>query len=92
MKIDRGGQEYVRYPITGAPVSPGPVEITFDDEVTWMPMLWSSDFKTASVLVSGPNVAVPSGVVLALGVHRAKLRLTDTPEIVIRSAGSVTIG
>jgi len=50
-------------------------------------MVWASDKSYASVLVSGPDVSNPTGVVLKVGRNVPAVRMSDTPEVVIRSTG-----
>ena len=86
MKIDRRGQEYATFAVTGAPSGAATLEVSFDGG-PWSPMVWAADKTSASVLVSGPDVPTPAGVVLRAGRNVPVVRLTDTPEVVIRSTG-----
>ena len=87
MKIDRRGQEYARFPVTGAPGDAGVLEASFDDGGTWWPMVWNADETAVTLLVAGPDMPNPDGVVLRLGRNVPLVRLTDYPETVIRSTG-----
>jgi len=87
MRIDRRGQEYARFPATGAPASAGTLEVSFDDGATWHPMTWNQAETAVTLLVSGPDMPNPAGVVLKVGRNQPLIRLTDTPEVVIRSTG-----
>lgn len=87
MKLDRRGQEYATFPVTGAPATDTPLEVSFDDGATWAPMVWNADETAVKVLVSGPDMPSPAGVVLARGRNVPTVRLVDTPETVIRSTG-----
>jgi len=86
VKLNRAGQEYARFPATGAPSDAAPLEVSFDGG-PWSPMVWASDKSYASVLVSGPDVSNPTGVVLKVGRNVPAVRMSDTPEVVIRSTG-----
>ena len=50
-------------------------------------MDWNADETAVKVLVSGPDMPSPAGVVLTLGRNVPLVRLVDTPETVIRSTG-----
>jgi len=86
MKIDRRGQEFCTFPVTGAPGAT-PLEVSFDDGATWAVMDWNADETAVKILVSGPDMPSPAGVVLTLGRNVPLVRLVDTPETVIRSTG-----
>lgn len=87
MKLDRRGQEYASFAVGGAPPTDTALEVSFDDGSTWTPMVWNSDETAVKILVAGPDMPSPSGVVLALGRNMPLVRLVDTPETVIRSTG-----
>jgi len=87
MRIDRRGQEYVRFPVAGAPADAAPLEVSFDDGGTWWPTVWNADETFVSLVVAGPDMPNPDGVVLPLGRSIPLVRLTDYPETVIRSTG-----
>ena len=86
MKLARAAQEYARFPVDGAPSDAAPLEVSFDGG-PWNEMRWEPGNTSASVLVSGPDVPNPDGVVLKAGRNVPAVRLTDTPEVVIRSTG-----
>jgi len=87
VKIDRRGQEFATFPVTGAPPTNNPLEVSFDGGLSWAAMVWNADETAVGVLVAGPDMPSPSGVVLALGRNVPLVRLVDTPETVIRSTG-----
>ena len=92
MKIDRRGQEYVHLKITGAPTDAATPEVTFNG-TSWHPLVWDGpDKASVSILVAGPDMPAPSGVVLPLGSYLPVVRLVDNPETLIReAAGTVEI-
>lgn len=87
MRLDRRGQEICHFPVTGAPANAAPLVISFDAGTTWQAMTWNADKTVASILVAGPSLTAPTGVVLPLGRTQPLLRLTDTPEVVVRTTG-----
>lgn len=87
MKIDRRGQEFASFPVSGAPPTDTPLEVSFDAGLTWHPMAWNADETAVQILVSGPDAPNPAGVVLPAGRNIPLVRLVDTPETVIRSTG-----
>lgn len=87
MRLDRRGQEYAHFPVTGAPANAAALEVSFDSGATWQVTTWNTDKTVASILVAGPSLTAPAGVVLPLGRTQPLLRLTDTPEVVIRTTG-----
>ena len=92
MKIDHRGQEYVHLPVTGAPADSATPDVTFDDGNEWHPTTWNADRTSVSILVAGPDMPNPAGVVLPIGRHLPVVRLIDSPETLIRTAaGTVDI-
>lgn len=103
MKIDRRGREYVKWVIVG-----GDEDMTYDvtfDNITWYPTdvvgvstITDDDLGVVvtglkvQALVQGPDAPSWDAIVLSVGHNRAKLRVTDSPEIVIQDAGTVTVG
>jgi len=87
MKLARAGQEFASFPVSGAPPTDTLLEVSFDAGVTWNPMTWNADETAVRVLVAGPDMPTPSGVVLTVGRNVPLIRLVDTPETVIRSTG-----
>ena len=84
-----GGVEYVHWTATGLPVDPpiGSIEASIDGGTTWHAA--TLDGTTVSLLVASPTAVGPdsSAVVATLGGREMLVRLTDTPEVVIRSGG-----
>lgn len=87
MRLNRAGQEYIHFPVDGAPDDAAQLMISFDG-APWTTATWSEDRTSARVLLAGPEKENPDpeATVLAVGRHKARLRLTDTPEDVVRSA------
>lgn len=89
MELDRRGREYATWP-TDAPTDL-PLEVTFDG-VAWFATERPEDTELR-VLVAGPDATSnPDGtVVLSLGENRATFRGVDSPEVVVRRAGSIFV-
>lgn len=89
MRLDREAIEYVTWPVTvDVPVA-GPVTV-------WLAGAWRAatfDGSTDRVLCAGPDAPTPpaGAVVLALGRNTARVRFADTPEVVVRGGGSITV-
>ena len=91
MQIKPTGREYATWTITTSdPVTD--LEVTFDDGTTWAAMT-AVDTTTFRVLVAGPDATTnPAGtVILALGRHFAQIRAVDSPEVIIRDAGTIDV-
>lgn len=91
MNLDRRERKYVEWTVSAdVPITAINFEVTFDD-VTWHPLTKLGN--VLSILVAGPEVTGNPGgtVVLALGTHRPHIRATDTPEILVDPAGSITV-
>lgn len=89
MKFDRQSREYVFWPITGQPEG-AEFEVTFDDGATWLPM--ETVEGGARTLLAGPDVDQGGAeAVLPLGRTMVELRLTDTPEVVVRGGGVIDV-
>jgi hypothetical protein len=48
--------------------------------------------RPARLLLQGPDVLDIVGLVLASGVYTTRLRVTETPEVIPRDTGSITVG
>ena len=90
MTITARGREYASWTVTGISDVTG-LEAQFDLG-TWGPMERPT-IGTCRVLVAGPLALVnpPDTIVLSVARHTVAIRATDTPEIVIRDAGSITV-
>lgn len=84
-----GGVEYVHWTATGLPTDPpiDTVQASIDGGTTWHTA--SVVAGVASLLVASPTAtgADPSAIVATAGLREMWVRLTDTPEVVIRSGG-----
>lgn len=89
MKLHTSGREYVKYTVN-APAGAA-LSISFDDGAVWYPMERPSE-TTARIMVAGPvATGNPEGtVVLPRGGSSAIIRLTDSPEVVVRDAGIIS--
>lgn len=89
MKLHRASTEYVHVDIDGAPFDAAPLEMSFDNGGSWYPTQWNSEMTTISILIAGPDSSALGDVVLPAGRHPVMVRLTDTPEVVVRSTNGV---
>ena len=94
MKIPRDGREFAKWSLSGGPEG-GSYEVKFDypdnTESEWMPVETVSQ-GLVRVLVRGPDGADGEGAIeLPLGNTSAVLRLTDSPEIILRPAGEIEV-
>lgn len=83
-----GGIEYVKWTATGLPASPavGSVEVSLDGGTTWHTATVTDG--VIRLLVAHPSVTEPGTAAVAVaGVKDMHVRLTDSPEVVIRDAG-----
>ena len=83
-----GGIEYIKWTATGLPASPpvGSVEVSLDGGTTWHTATVADG--VIQLLVAHPSVATPGAAAVAtIGARDMHIRLTDTPEVVIRDAG-----
>lgn len=103
MKIDRRGRSYATWIVAGGDEEMS-FDVTFDNS-NWYPTEFvgvvTETFPdlgivvtglSIRVLVAGPDTEYWLGAIpLPLGTNKAKLRVTDAPEIIIQNAGSVTV-
>lgn len=83
-----GGIEYIKWTATGLPAEPpvGSVEVSVDGGLTWHAATVTG--SEVRLLVAHPDVATPGTAAVAIeGVTEMRVRLTDSPEVVIRGAG-----
>lgn len=103
MRVDPADREYATLDVTLDTDPTGSIEMLIDD--TWTTMTWvaasvtntdGTFSRSARLLVAGPDVdpaSNPAGtVVLALGSHPTKWRLTDDPELLARPGDVITVG
>ena len=84
--LPRGGREYFRWEFTGLPTDHGTVEALIGG--SWHPL--TMDGSTGGLLLAGPD-ADPSGAVVVTDDVRVQIRVTDNPEIIVRSGGRITL-
>lgn len=90
MNLARDGQEFARWTITTKDGLTA-FEVEFDGTNTWHPATYNDG--TARLLVCGPGRTPTDGAVpLTSGTHSIRIRCIDTPEVVVRSAGHITVG
>lgn len=86
--LDRGGVEFFHWKIDGLPLGTEPVEAYLNGE--WRALTKTGD--TWSVLVAGPDAAtVPAAVQILADQKNIPVRVTGTPEVVIRTTRNITL-
>jgi hypothetical protein len=90
VRLPASGREYASWPVN-APAST-PLDVSADDGISWHPTERPAD-NVARVLVAGPSAPSnpPSALVLPLGRNDLLLRLSSTPEVVVRRAGTIVV-
>lgn len=90
VKLPKAGREYAKW-VVNAPQNTA-LSVSFDNGTTWHELERPADTE-ARILVAGPQATDnPAGtVVLTTGRNLAMTRLTDTPEVIIRDAGSIDV-
>ena len=90
--LKAGGVEYIHWTATGLPASPpvGSVQASIDGGTTWHTATVVD--SVVSLLVASPTSTAPdpTAVEATAGTREMLVRLTDTPEVVIRSGGYLT--
>jgi hypothetical protein len=94
MKLPRTGQEYANWSVTGGPED-GTYEVKFikpdSTNTGWLAAENVSETKIRR-LVCGPDFTPSGGATqLPLGTIGVLIRLTDSPETVIRTGGSIDV-
>lgn len=87
--------EYLHVPVTASVLLDAQtVELTVltgapDETTSWIAATWTGDAATTRTarLLIGPGTQVP----LATGTWQVWVRVTDTPEVPVRSAGTLKI-
>lgn len=83
MDLPRAGREYLRATLADVPDG-STVEISFDDGATWHPTTGSGAERR--ILIAGPDFQSPAPAVVVTDKARPKVRITDSPEVVIRTS------
>lgn len=93
INLTHGGVEYIHWTATGLPDSPpaDAVQASIDGGTTWHTAGVAAG--VLSLLVAHPDAVTPdpTAVVAAVGTREMLVRLTDTPEVVIRSGGWLAV-
>ena len=92
MTLDAAGIEYAHWPVTSDVTLNNPPQARVAGVLH--PTEWAAaatgNTRVCRLLVQGPT-ATGGGVVLAAGRNALALVITDTPEVVIRDAGSIYV-
>lgn len=88
MRLNREACEYARWTTTN---QSGDVEVSFDAGSTWVAAeTVAGGFR---VLVAGPDCDDPgSAEILTERTTHVTCRMVDDPELVVRRAGTITLG
>ncbi|GMA26221.1 hypothetical protein GCM10025864_39800 [Luteimicrobium album] len=89
MRLSPDAREYAHWTIT-ADVTGLAYEVDFDKTDDWHPLEEADG--TYRILVAGPDAEGEGTIPLAIGRHLARIRVVDTPEIVVRDAGPIDVG
>ncbi|MFF2054100.1 hypothetical protein ACFVU2_21015 [Leifsonia sp. NPDC058194] len=84
--LPRDGREYFHWTFTGLPDDHGAVEAFIDGQ--WRAL--TMDGAVGRLLVAGPD-ADSTGAVVVTADTDVKVRVTDSPEIVVRGGGWIRI-
>ena len=94
MKIPRSGREFANWSVAGAPPSAVfQAKLTYPDgsESAWLTVETVNQSRIR-LLVAGPDADPGDANVLPAGGTSVILRLTDTPELVVRNGGDINVG
>jgi hypothetical protein len=91
MRLSASGREYATLPVGGA-LADVDLDVSFDGGTTWHRADRPSD-SAARVLVAGPTATgnPPGTAVLRMGRNPLAVRLSSSPEVVIREAGTIYV-
>ncbi|MDN4616392.1 hypothetical protein P5G50_18245 [Leifsonia sp. F6_8S_P_1B] len=84
--LPRAGREYFHWTFNGLPDDHGPVEAFISGQ--WRPL--TMDGAGGRILLAGPD-ADSAGAVVVSANQQVQLRVTDTPEVIIRDGGSIRL-
>ena len=93
MELKRSAREKYRLKITTLPAVAGTWEASFDGEATWdvgTPATFNGTPVT-EWLVAGPDVALGTAVAVITEDMVPAIRVTESPEIVVRDAPSIVL-
>lgn len=88
MDLQKNSLEYAHIVFSVAPPQDAVVEASVD-LLNWTPLSFDTD-GTGKVLLRGPLSAASVGL-LVKGTSQLYIRVTEDPEIIVRSAGMVSI-
>ncbi len=89
MKLPSNGREYATWTATGVPGG-GVLEAQFNGTGDWHTLEEDTPGEYR-LLVAGPDADPGTAVVLTAGRNTIEIRLTDNPEIVVRSGGDIVV-
>lgn len=88
IELPRDGAEYVHVTLEAYP-SDVAVEVSLDNRVTWTVVNDRDDDGKPIILVRGPKA--PAGTNLIERTTRLWVRVNDSPEVVVRPGGFITL-
>lgn len=89
MDLQRNSQEYAHITFSAPPASEDLVEASVD-LLTWSPVTIGLD-GVGLVLLRGPASTATDGVLVGNDREELWIRITSTPEIIVRSAGWIVL-
>lgn len=89
MDLQRNSQEYAHVEFSTAP-SGGDVVEASTDLVVWQPVTIGGD-GIGLVLLRGPAALATDGLLVANDREELWIRVTSTPEVIVRSAGWIVL-
>jgi hypothetical protein len=91
--LSRDSREFAHWTFTDLPPAPGTPQVQLLGE--WRDLTWvetTGTTRTARILVAGPDADPGTAIVLPAGRTPSRVRLLDTPEIVVREGtGSIDV-
>ena len=84
--LTRDGREYFHWTFTGLPDDHGAVEVQIGGQ--WCAL--TMDGSVGRLLVAGPD-ADPTGAIVVSTDTDVKVRVTDSPEVVVRGGGWIRL-
>lgn len=84
--LPREGREYFSWAFTGLPDDAGLCEVKIGD--AWHPLEMTG--SVGRILLAGPD-ADAAGAIQVLADQTVEVRVTDSPEVVIRGGGTIRI-
>jgi len=85
--LPRTGREYFHWTFSGLPDDHGAVEVLISG--SWRALEMTG--QTGKLLLAGPDVTDPQDAVVVATDQAVSVRVTDSPEIVVRGGGWIRL-